>query len=197
MRQSSARARPPLIRHLDPRPSLPQGEPAGDATRFCEGLSRCRWDSEEPLLLPGLGGVPRHPGPAGPSRSFPCDPRLGTHRLWSGTAEWPWLQEAMSTNLGACVCWSHGQTPRPGSGPQGSWGPARRPPPGGMWGETGLSPAYVILGKSLPSPDRGARGPNFPTELAGQGTLCCSEDPTTPGLHRAEAAQASRRHFRL
>ncbi|XP_020923362.1 protein spinster homolog 2 isoform X1 [Sus scrofa] len=197
MRQSSARARPPLIRHLDPRPSLPQGEPAGDATRFCEGLSRCRWDSEEPLLLPGLGGVPRHPGPAGPSRSFPCDPRLGTHRLWSGTAEWPWLQEAVSTNLGACVCWSHGQTPRPGSGPQGSWGPARRPPPGGMWGETGLSPAYVILGKSLPSPDRGARGPNFPTELAGQGTLCCSEDPTTPGLHRAEAAQASRRHFRL
>lgn len=159
--------------------------------------SRCRWDSEEPLLLPGLGGVPRHPGPAGPSRSFPCDPRLGTHRLWSGTAEWPWLQEAVSTNLGACVCWSHGQTPRPGSGPQGSWGPARRPPPGGMWGETGLSPAYVILGKSLPSPDRGARGPNFPTELAGQGTLCCSEDPTTPGLHRAEAAQASRRHFRL
>lgn len=120
-----------------------------------------------------------------------------THRLWSGTAEWPWLQEAVSTNLGACVCWSHGQTPRPGSGPQGSWGPARRPPPGGMWGETGLSPAYVILGKSLPSPDRGARGPNFPTELAGQGTLCCSEDPTTPGLHRAEAAQASRRHFRL
>lgn len=40
MRQSSARAGPPLICHLDPRPSLPQGEPAGDAARIHESLRR-------------------------------------------------------------------------------------------------------------------------------------------------------------
>lgn len=40
MCQSSARARPPLMRRPDPRPSLPQGEPAGDAARICESL---RW----------------------------------------------------------------------------------------------------------------------------------------------------------
>lgn len=38
MCQSSARARPPLIRHLDPRPSLPQGEPAGDAACIRQSL---------------------------------------------------------------------------------------------------------------------------------------------------------------
>ncbi|KAB1266194.1 Protein spinster-like protein 2 [Camelus dromedarius] len=38
--QHSARAQPPLIRHLDPRPSLPQGEPAGDAAGICESLRR-------------------------------------------------------------------------------------------------------------------------------------------------------------
>lgn len=40
MCQSSARARPPLMCHLDPCPSLPQGERAGDATRIHEGLRR-------------------------------------------------------------------------------------------------------------------------------------------------------------
>ncbi|KAJ8783809.1 hypothetical protein J1605_008852 [Eschrichtius robustus] len=200
MRQSSARARPPLIRHLDPRPSLPQGEPAGDAAHNCESLRQCHWDNEEPLLLPSLGGVPRRPGPVGLSRSFPCDPQLGAHRLWSGTAAWPWLQEAVSsTNLEGCVCWSHtlGQTPRPGSGVQGPWGPGRRQPAVGMWGEAGLSPAYVILGQSLPSPDSGARELDFPPQLAGQGTTCSFEDTTTPGLHREEVAQASGWHFRL
>ncbi|XP_036691358.1 protein spinster homolog 2 isoform X1 [Balaenoptera musculus] len=169
--EQHARARPPLIRHLDPRPSLPQGEPAGDAARICESLRQCHWDNEEPLLLPSLGGVPRRPGPVGLSRSFPCDPQLGAHRLWSGTAAWPWLQEAVSsTNLEGCVCWSHtlGQTPRPGSGVQGPWGPGRRQPAVGVWGEAGLSPAYVILGQSLPSPDSGARGLDFPASLLGK-----------------------------
>ncbi|XP_032353860.1 protein spinster homolog 2 isoform X3 [Camelus ferus] len=200
MCQSSARAQPPLIRHLDPRPSLPQGEPAGDAAGICESLRRCHWDHEEPLLLPSLGGVPRHPGPAGLSRSFPCDPQLGTHQLWSGTAEWPWLTEAVSsTDLEGYVCWSHAvrQTPRPGSGLQESWGPGRRQTPVGAWGEAGLSSAYVILGKSLPLPDRGARGLDSPTQLAGQGTICSLEDPTAHGLHRERVAQAAGRCFRL
>ncbi|TKC47278.1 hypothetical protein EI555_006465 [Monodon monoceros] len=149
----------------------------------------CYWDNEEPWLLPSLGGVPRRPGPVGLSRSFPCDPQLGAHRLWSGTAEWPWLQEAVSsTNLEGCVCWNHtlGQTPRPGSGLQGPWAPGRRQPTVGMWGEAGLSPAYVILGQSLPSPDSGAGGLDFPAQLAGQGVSCSFEDTTTPGLHRGE-----------
>ncbi|XP_060999149.1 sphingosine-1-phosphate transporter SPNS2 isoform X1 [Dama dama] len=201
MLQSSARARPPLMCHLDPRPSLPQGEPAGDASRIRESLRQCRWDNEGPRLLPSLGGVPRHPGPARLSRSFPCDPQRGTHQLWSGTAEWQWLQEAMSsTKLEGCVCWSHalGQAaPRPRFGPQGPWGPGRRQPPMGVWGEVGLSPAYVILGQSLPSPDPGARGLDFPTQLAGQGAGCSFEDPTAPGLHGEEGVQASGRHFWL
>ena len=67
----------------------------------------------------------------------------------------------------------------------------------GMWGEAGLSPAYMILGQSLPSPDSGARGLDFPAQLAGQGTTCSFEDTTTPGLHREEVAQASGWHFRL
>uniref|UniRef100_A0A8C9E622 SPNS lysolipid transporter 2, sphingosine-1-phosphate n=1 Tax=Phocoena sinus TaxID=42100 RepID=A0A8C9E622_PHOSS len=161
---------------------------------------QCYWDNEEPWLLPSLGGVPRRPGPVGLSRSFPCDPQLGAHRLWSGTAEWPWLQEAgSSTNLEGCVCWNHtlGQTPRPGSGLQGPWAPGRRQPTVGMWGEAGLSPAYVILGPSLPSPDSGAGGLDFPAQLAGQGVICSFEDTTTLGLHRGEVAQASGRHFRL
>ncbi|XP_024592016.1 protein spinster homolog 2 isoform X3 [Neophocaena asiaeorientalis asiaeorientalis] len=161
---------------------------------------QCYWDNEEPWLLPSLGGVPRRPGPVGLSRSFPCDPQLGAHRLWSGTAEWPWLQEAVSsTNLEGCVCWNHtlGQTPRPGSGLQGPWAPGRRQPTVGMWGEAGLSPAYVILGPSLPSPDSGAGGLDFPAQLAGQGVICSFEDTTTLGLHRGEVAQASGRHFRL
>ncbi|XP_074198645.1 sphingosine-1-phosphate transporter SPNS2 isoform X3 [Camelus bactrianus] len=176
------------------------GEPAGDAAGICESLRRCHWDHEEPLLLPSLGGVPRHPGPAGLSRSFPCDPQLGTHQLWSGTAEWPWLTEAVSsTDLEGYVCWSHAvrQTPRPGSGLQESWGPGRRQTPVGAWGEAGLSSAYVILGKSLPLPDRGARGLDSPTQLAGQGTICSLEDPTAHGLHRERVAQAAGRCFRL
>nr|XP_030717564.1 protein spinster homolog 2 isoform X2 [Globicephala melas] len=161
---------------------------------------QCYWDNEEPWLLPSLGGVPRRPGPVGLSRSFPCDPQLGAHRLCSGTAEWPWLQEAVSSaNLEGCVCWSHalGQTPRPGSGLQGPWAPGRRQPTVGMWGEAGLSPAYVILGQSLPSPDSGAGGLDFPAQLAGQGVICSFEDTTPPGLHREGVAQASGRHFRL
>ena len=67
----------------------------------------------------------------------------------------------------------------------------------GVWGEVGLSPAYVILGQSLPSPDPGARGLDFPTQLAGQGAGCSFEDPTAPGLHREEGVQASGRHFWL
>ncbi|XP_023386219.1 protein spinster homolog 2 isoform X1 [Pteropus vampyrus] len=174
------------------------GERAGDATCIREGLRRCLWDNEEPSLPPSLGSSLQPPSPVGPS-SFPCDPRLGTHPLWFET-EWPWIQEeAMSSsNLEGCVCWGHmaGQTPSPGFGLQGPWGPARRHPPLGMWREPGLSPAYVILGKSLPSPDRGASGLAFPMQLAQQSTVCNFEDPTAPGLHK-EVARASGWHFRL
>ncbi|XP_015994284.2 protein spinster homolog 2 isoform X2 [Rousettus aegyptiacus] len=174
------------------------GERAGDATCIRESLRRCLWNNEESSLPPSLGGSLQLPSPAGLSR-FPCDPRVGTHPLWFGT-EWPWIQEeAMSSsNLESCVCWGHmaGQTPSPGFGLQGPWGPGRRHPPLGMWREPGLSPAYVILGKSLPSPDRGACGLAFPMQLAQQGTVCNFEDPTAPGLHK-EVAQASGWHFRL
>ncbi|KAK2497355.1 hypothetical protein MC885_002283 [Smutsia gigantea] len=153
----------------------------------------CHWDSEEPSLSPRLGGVPRYPGPAGLAQSFLCDPRLGTHSLWSGTDEWLWLQEeaVSSTNLEG-VCWSHmvGLATSPRFGLQGPWNSGRRQPSVSVWGEPGLSPACVLLGKSLPSPDRGARGLDFPTQLAGQGAVHSFGDPTVPGLHREEAAQA-------
>lgn len=67
----------------------------------------------------------------------------------------------------------------------------------GVWGEVGLSPAYVILGRSLPSPDPGVRGLDFPIQLAGQGAGCSFEDPTAPGPHGQEGVQASGRHFWL
>ncbi|XP_037664777.1 protein spinster homolog 2 isoform X2 [Choloepus didactylus] len=201
MCQSCARARPPLSRHPDPRPSLPQGEPAGDAAGIRESLRRCCWDNEELMLLPGLGGVLWHPGPAGLSQSFLCDPQLGAHPLWSGTAEWPWLREeaVSSINLEGCICWSHvvGQIPSPGFGLQGPWGQGRRQPQVGVWREPGLSPVCVILGKSLPSLDHGARGLDFPTQPAGQGALCSFEDPTALGPDKEAVAQASGRQFRL
>nr|XP_035934283.1 protein spinster homolog 2 isoform X2 [Halichoerus grypus] len=165
MCQSSARARPPLIRHLDPRPSLPQGEPAGDAARIHQSLRPCLWDSEEPSRSPYLGGVPWHPGPAGPPRSFLWDPRLATHPLWSVAVEWPWLQETVSpTSTEGCVwgCRAAGQTPSPRAGLQTPWGPGRREPPPGVWGEPGLSPPYGVPGRPLPSPDCGARQLDFP-----------------------------------
>ncbi|XP_042822218.1 protein spinster homolog 2 isoform X1 [Panthera tigris] len=171
MRQSSARARPQLIRHLDPRPSLPQGEPAGDATRTRQSLRPCPQDGEETVPSPYLGGVPGHPGPAGLTRSFLCDPRLGTHPLWCGPAEWPWHQEAASsTDVEGCVWGSRtdGQTPS-------RWGPGRTQPPARLWGEPGASPPYMVLGGwTLP---RGSFG--------------------DPGLHGEGAAQASGRSFRL
>nr|XP_044601917.1 protein spinster homolog 2 isoform X3 [Equus asinus] len=170
------------------------GEPAGDAARIHESLRRCHWDNEEPLLSPSLGGVLWHPGPAGLSQSFLCDPQRATGPLWSGTPEWPWLQEeaVSSTNLEGCQCWSHmlGQTP----GPRG---PGRRRPLVGAWGEPGLTPAYVILGKSLPSPDCRARGLDFPTQLARHGTVYSLEDLPAPGPPREEVAQALEWHFRL
>ncbi|KAF6297907.1 hypothetical protein mRhiFer1_000153 [Rhinolophus ferrumequinum] len=175
------------------------GERTGDATCIREGLRRCLGDYEEAPVPPNLG-VLQHLGPAVLS-SFPCDLRLGAHPLWSGTAEWPWLQEeAMSsTNLEGCVGWGHvaGQTPNPGFGLQGPWGPGRRQPPLGVWREPGLSPAYMTLGNSLRSADCGVRRLDWPTQLAGQGTICSFEDPTAPGRHREEVAQASGWQFRL
>nr|KAF6295002.1 hypothetical protein mMyoMyo1_000154 [Myotis myotis] len=197
MRQSSARARPPLMCHLDPCPSLPQGERAGDATRIHEGLRRCLWNYEECSLPPSLGSVLRHPSPAG-LPSFPLDPQLDA-QLWSGTAEWPWLHEATSsTNLEGCVCWGRvvRQTPSPGLGPQGRWDPGRRQPPVSVWREPGLSPAYMILGQALTSADRGARESDFAVQLARQGTTGSSEDPAAPGLRR-EVVPASGWPFRL
>lgn len=67
----------------------------------------------------------------------------------------------------------------------------------GAWGEPGLTPAYVILGKSLPSPDCEARGLDFPTQLARHGTVYSLEDLPAPGPPREEVAQALEWHFRL
>ncbi|KAM8813770.1 sphingosine-1-phosphate transporter SPNS2 isoform 2-T2 [Rhynchonycteris naso] len=199
MCQSSARARAPLTCRLDPCPSLPQGKRAGDSTHIREGLRRSLWNYEERSLPPSLGGALQHPSSAGLS-SFPCDLRLDAHHLWSGTTEWPRLQEeaVSSTNLENCLCWGHmvGHTHSSGFGFQGLWDPGRRQPSLGVWRESGLSPAYVILGKSLSSPDCGASELDLAMQLDGQGTVCSTEDPEAPGLHR-EVAQASRWQSRL
>nr|XP_012634640.1 protein spinster homolog 2 isoform X2 [Microcebus murinus] len=201
MRQSSARARPPLTRHPDPRPSLPQGEPAGGAARIRESLRRCRWDNEELALLPSLGGALQHPGPPGLSQSFLCHPRLGTHPLWPRPTEWPWFQEeaVSSVNLEGCVHWGHEvrQISSPEFGLQGPWGQGRRQPRLGISRQPGLSPAYMVLGKSLPSLDHRAKGLDFPTQPAGQGTIYSFEDPTDPGLYGEEMAPVSERQFRF
>lgn len=96
------------------------------------------------------------------------------------------------------MCWGHvvRQTPSPGLGLQGRWDPGRRQPPASVWGEPGLSPAYMILGQSLTAADRGARESDFAVQLAGQGTTGSSEDPAAPGLRR-EVVQASGWPFRL
>lgn len=103
-----------------------------------------------------------------------------------------------SANLEGCVCWGHtaGQAPSSGLGLQGPRDPRRRQPPRGVWRETGLPPAYMTLGKGLPSLDHGARELDFPVGLAGHGTRGSFEDPAAPGLHPG-AAQASGCHFRL
>nr|XP_039332085.1 protein spinster homolog 2 isoform X1 [Saimiri boliviensis boliviensis] len=201
MCQSSARARPLLTRHPDPRPSLPQGEPAGDAARICESLRWCHWDNEEPTLPPGLEGVLQRPGPPGLPTSLLYDPRLGAHPLWPGPAEWPWLQEeaVSSVTLEGCVCWSHeaGQIPGPRFGLPGPWGQGRRQPEVGVQREPGLPPAYVILGKSLPSLERRARRLDFPRQLAGQSTIRSFEDSPGPGPYGEETAQVSGRQSQL
>ncbi|XP_029784618.1 protein spinster homolog 2 [Suricata suricatta] len=189
MRQSSARARPPLTRHFDPRPSFPQGEPAGDATRTPQSLRLCLRDGEEASLSPYLGGLPGRLGPTGLTRSFLCDARLGTQPLWCGAVEWPWLQDAVSPpDLEGCVWGSRTdrQTPSPRAGPQGPRGPGRTQPPANMWGELGPSRPYMVLG-SLCSPLPVAPGGcTFP-----RGSF---EDP---GLHGGQAVPASGRSFRL
>ncbi|XP_048966018.1 sphingosine-1-phosphate transporter SPNS2 isoform X2 [Canis lupus dingo] len=165
MRQISARARPPLIRHLDPRPSLPQGEPAGDAARLHQSLRPCLWAGEEPSLSYS-GGISRHPSPAGQSQSHLCDPRPGTHPLWSGPGQWPWLHQVVaSPSVEGCVWGSHAvrQTPSPGARLQGAWHLWRKQPPVGVWGTPSLSPRDGALGKPPASPGCGAGQLDFPT----------------------------------
>ncbi|XP_072677783.1 sphingosine-1-phosphate transporter SPNS2 isoform X2 [Canis lupus baileyi] len=165
MRQISARARPPLIRHLDPRPSLPQGEPAGDAARLHQSLRPCLWAGEEPSLSYS-GGISRHPSPAGQSQSHLCDPRPGTHPLWSGPGQWPWLHQVVaSPGVEGCVWGSHAvrQTPSPGARLQGAWHLWRKQPPVGVWGTPSLSPRDGALGKPPASPGCGAGQLDFPT----------------------------------
>ncbi|CAK6437819.1 unnamed protein product [Pipistrellus nathusii] len=159
--------------------------------------SRCLWNYEECSLPPSLGSVLQHRSPAG-LPGFPRDPQQDAH-LWSGTAEWPWLQEAVSsTNLEGCVCWGHvvRPTPGPGFGLQSRWDPGRGQPPASVWREPGLSPAYMILGQSLTPADRGASEPDFAVQLAGQGTTGGFEDPAAPGPRR-QAVQASGWPFSL
>eukprot|EP00071_Canis_lupus_P041572 XP_022275129.1 protein spinster homolog 2 [Canis lupus familiaris] len=165
MRQISARARPPLIRHLDPRPSLPQGEPAGDAARLHQSLRPCLWAGEEPSLSYS-GGISRHPSPAGQSQSHLCDPRPGTHPLWSGPGQWPWLHQVVaSPGVEGCVWGSHAvrQTPSPGARLQGAWHLWRKQPPVGVWGTPSLLPRDGVLGKPPASPGCGAGQLDFPT----------------------------------
>lgn len=68
----------------------------------------------------------------------------------------------------------------------------------GLSGEPGLSLAYMILGKPLPSLASAVRGLDFPTQqCVGQETIGSFEDPASPVPHREGAAQASGQHFRL
>ncbi|XP_063107072.1 uncharacterized protein LOC100729353 isoform X2 [Cavia porcellus] len=179
------------------------GEPAGAAAPTYEGLRRCRWD-EEPVLSPSLGSVLQYPRPAELSQSFLCD-QLGTHPSWSGTAEWPCVEEATSVNLKGCVCWGRldGLSARslgcraPGFGLQDPWNPGRRHLQVGVSGDPHLPPAYMILGKSLPTLHCGARELDFLSHCAGQGTTCRFEDPADPVPHRDEIAQPSGLQFRF
>ncbi|XP_010609649.1 protein spinster homolog 2 isoform X3 [Fukomys damarensis] len=200
MCQKCARGRPPLTCHPDPRLSLPQGEPAGVAAPIYEGLRRYHWDNEESLLSLSLGRILQHPRPAELSQSFLRDPQLGTHPLWSRTAEWTWLEEATSSvNLEHCVCWGHkvGQILSPAFGPQGSCAPGRRHPQVGVSGDLGLPPAYVVLGKPLTTLGREARELDFPTQRVGQDTTYSFEDPVDTGLYGEEVAPATRLPFKF
>lgn len=197
MCQSRAWAQSPLMCHPDPRPSLPQGEPAGDAACIRENLRWCRWDSNE--LQFRLGEVLQHPGPAGRSQSFLCDSQLGTHPLWPRTArtEWPYLQEAASSvNLEGCVCWSHsvGHNSSPGWGLKGQDRSSH--PAVGIWGDSGPPLAHVILREPLSSLDSGTKELELPPLCAMHGTLHNFEE-TGPGLYTEDTAQVSGPQFRF
>ncbi|XP_013202745.1 protein spinster homolog 2 isoform X2 [Microtus ochrogaster] len=192
MCQSRAWAQSPLMRHPDPRPSLPQGEPAGDAACIRESLRWCSWDSND--LQCRLGEVLQHPGPAGLSQSYPCDSQLSTHPLWPRT-EWPYLEEeaASSVNMEGCVCWSHSveHNSRPG------WGlkvQERNQPALGIWGKPGPSSAHMILREPLSSLDSGAKELELPSLCALQGTLHGFEE-TSPRLYTEDMAQVSGPQF--
>ncbi|XP_041520315.1 protein spinster homolog 2 isoform X2 [Microtus oregoni] len=191
MCQSRAWAQSPLMRHPDPRPSLPQGEPAGDAACIRESLRWCSWDSND--LQFRLGEVLQHPGPAGLSQSYPCDSQLSTHPLWPRT-EWPYLEEAASSvNVEGCVCWSHSveHNSRPG------WGlkvQERNQPVLGIWGKPGPPLAHMILREPLSSLDSGAKELELPSLCALQGTLHGFEE-TSPRLYTEDMAQVSGPQF--
>ncbi|XP_008853859.1 protein spinster homolog 2 isoform X1 [Nannospalax galili] len=198
MCQSRAWARSLLMCHPDPRPSLPQGEPAGDAAHIHESLRWCRWDSDE--LQFRLRDIHWHSGPAGLSQSILCDPQLGTHPLWP-RIEWPWLQgEAESpVNLEGCVCWNHsvGLISSSEWGLQGPCGQARSQPAVGAWGETGSPLAHVILGESLPVLDHGSRELEIPPLCAKQGILHSFEETAGPRLYTDDIGQLSGPQFRF
>ncbi|XP_029339171.1 protein spinster homolog 2 isoform X2 [Mus caroli] len=198
MCQSRAWAQSPLMYHPDPRPSLPQGEPAGDAACIRESLRWCHWDSSE--LQFRLGEVLQHPGPAGRSQSFLCNSQLGTHPLWPRTArtEWPYLQEeaASSVSLEGCVCWNHsvGHNSSPGWGLEGQ---DRSHRAAGIWGDSGLPLAHVILREPLSSSfDSRSKELELPPLCAMQGTLHSFEE-TGPGLYTEDMAQVSGPQFRF
>ncbi|XP_072586070.1 sphingosine-1-phosphate transporter SPNS2 isoform X1 [Vulpes vulpes] len=141
------------------------GEPAGDAARLHQSLRPCLWAGEEPSLSYS-GGISRHPSPAGQSQSHLCDLRPGTHPLWSGPVQWPWLHQVVASPcVKGCVCGSHAvrQTCSPGARLQGAWHLWQRQPPVGVWGTPSLSPPDGALGKPPASPGHGAGQLDFPT----------------------------------
>lgn len=158
---------------------------------------RCRWDSDE--LQFRLGEVLQHPGPAGRSQSFLCDSQLRTHPLQPRTArtEWPYLQEEATSlvNLESCMCWNHsvGHNSSPGWGLKGQ---DRNHPAVGIWGDSGLPLARVILREPLSSLDSGTKELELPPLSAMQGTLHGFEE-TGPGLYTEDMAQVSGPQFRF
>uniref|UniRef100_A0A8C6H653 Major facilitator superfamily (MFS) profile domain-containing protein n=1 Tax=Mus spicilegus TaxID=10103 RepID=A0A8C6H653_MUSSI len=174
------------------------GEPAGDASCIRESLRWCSWDSNE--LQFRLGEVLQHPGPAGRSQSFLCNSQLGTHPLWPRTArtEWPYLQEeaASSVSLEGCVCWNHsvGHNSSPGWGLEGQDRSHRAV---GIWGDSGLPLAHMILREPLPSSfDSRNKELELPPLCAMQGTLHSFEE-TGPGLYTEDMAQVSGPQFQF
>lgn len=98
-------------------------------------------------------------------------------------------------NLEGCVCWSNsvGHNSSPGWGLKGQ---DRSHSAVGIWGDSGLPFARVILREPLSSLDSGTKELELPSLCALHGTLHSFEE-TGPGLYTGDGAQVSDPQFRF